>query len=109
MLLIIALYCHDDAISEHINKNKLHIFQEFDVVKKCIVEKGEMAIRDFILRKSCNGNGKLLPGKVLYLITLYGQLKLNVIRKDCHCHDFVDDLLLNGIFPATPDKPRNSF
>lgn len=69
----------------------------------------EMPIRDFILRKSCNTNGIVLPGKILFVVTLYGQLKLNIVRRDCVCHDYVDDLLLNGIFPSTPKRPSNTF
>ena len=66
-----------------------------------------MPPREFVLRKSCKNNLNLIERKQMIIVTLFGQITFDIIRKKCLCHDLLDDLLLNGIFPSSPQKPSN--
>lgn len=128
ILFNLGFFCELHSLQEHATKNKLHVFQAFDSSINKICCNTALPARDFILRKSCkngnslqkyvrfnrlvninnrfgNINNRDYENSNLFVITLKGQLLLNVIRYKCECHDFVDDLLLNGIFPSTAARP----
>ena len=55
--------------------------------------------------KQCNNYQEKEEVFDLVVVTLDGQINFKMIRATCKCHDFIDDLLFNGIYPSTPIKP----
>ena len=43
----------------------------------------------------------------MFVITLNGSIELKILRQECNCHDLIDELLFNGIFPGNPVLPSN--
>ena len=64
-----------------------------------------MPTRDLNLTKSCNEYKDEIESKQLTVICINGQIQFQAKRNICDCHDLIDDLLFNGLFPATAVKP----
>ena len=106
-LLIQGFYCHFDSIEQHKYKNKFHVFNAYNNINKSIDDNIKLPAREFILKKSCKLNltSNWLNIENLFVITLNGSIEYKLLREECDCHDLVDELLLNGIFPGNPVLP----
>ena len=109
ILLILGFYCDLHSLQEHSSKNKFHIFQIFDNQTKQIKIKEELKQRKFKLEKVCpdSMHYETIEIKPLIVVTTFGQILFEFERITCKCHDFVDDLLVNSIFPCTLERPSN--
>ena len=107
LYLIEVYFCISHSVLEHKDKDIFHVFLDFNYVTKQIDKTTSMPPRILILKKPCkfNSDSILEEYSIFTLVTLYGSIKFKISRYCCDCHDYVDELIFNGIFPGTAVRP----